>query len=276
MVVFNNELINSLAFCNFTKLGNDRIKLVIIDNSNNGINNKQYLQEQQNIYYIKNEKNVGLCKGMNIGLDYLPSLDITPNDLVVFLNDDTGISPAFFTLLCKEYDSNSGDIFAPIIIGQDGKFYSPARQGFFKNHYIKNSQEVIPSSKYFAIMSGTSASWRILCNYRFDDRIFMDFIDNDFCYSQKKLGRVFKTLNIILPHNLALKNPKLSSKKIKQRYRIWIPDFLTYCKKRKIRLLGYLPNVGMRGIMFSFKSKDPGFFFWALGYSIKSIWKTKK
>lgn len=54
-------------------------------------------------------------------------------------------------------------------------------------------------------------------------------IDNDFCDYQRSLGRKFEKLNIVLQHNFALKNKGLTLEQIQKRYRIWIPDFLTYC-----------------------------------------------
>lgn len=47
-------------------------------------------------------------------------------------------------------------------------------------------------------MSGTSAKWLIMKNYRFDEGIFMDLLDNDFCDYQRSLGRKFEKLNIVL------------------------------------------------------------------------------
>ena len=123
------------------------------------------------------------------------------------------------------------------------------------------------------IASATASRKKVFDNYRFDEGIFMDLIDNNFCDDQRKLGRKFETLPIVIQQNLALKNPDLTYKKVRQRYSIWIPDFLYYCKKDKKRLLGYFPAVAARGIMLSVQCKNPAFFCWAVAYSIRCLFK---
>lgn len=273
IVVYNSELSKSIAYNNILECNMDECRVIVVDNSVNGIDNLPYSSKHSNTTLLQMKKNLGLTKGMNVGLDYVESLSPKLDDIVVMLNDDTAITKDFFDLLIEHVSKKRADIYAPIMQGQNGVYYSPATQGFFKNHYIKSIEETPPQKKFLAIMSGTAATWEILKDYRFDENIFMDLLDNDFCDYQRNQGRRFEKLDIVIQQNFALKNSGLSFEKIQQRYKIWIPDFLTYCRKKRGRLIGFFPAIAARGVMLSFQCRTPKFWFWAMGYAFKCLKK---
>lgn len=273
IVVYNSDISKSIAYNNIVGCDISACHIIVVDNSINGIDNMPYCSKHTNTVLLQMKKNIGLTKGMNKGLDYVASLNPNPLDLVVMLNDDTAINKDFFDLLLERVSIGTADIYAPIMQGQNGVFYSPCTQGFFKNHYIRTVNDVPPQNKFLAIMSGTAATWEIMQDYRFDENIFMDLLDNDFCDHQRALGRKFEKLDIVIQQNLALKNKGLTYEKIQSRYKIWIPDFLTYCRKKDGRIIGFLPAVAARGVMLSFQCRNPLFWFWSMGYAIKQLMK---
>lgn len=273
IVIYNSDISKSVAYQNILKSELSNCHIIIVDNSINGINNSLYCSQHKNTHLLQMKENIGLTKGMNLGLDFINNLEPKDSDIVVMLNDDTSINKGFFDILQERVSNSKADIFAPIMQGQNGVFYSPCKQGYFKNKYIKSINETPPQNRFLAIMSGTAACWRIFKDYRFDENIFMDLLDNDFCDFQRSKGRIFEKLDIVIQQNLALKNKNLTIEQIQKRYKIWIPDFLTYCKKKKYRIIGFLPAVAARGIMLSYQCRNPKFWFWSMKYALECLGK---
>lgn len=273
IVIYNSRLSESIAYNNILKCNMSNCKIVVVDNSINGIDNSSCSSENDNTVLITMGENIGLTRGMNVGLNYVASMEPDDDDIIILLNDDTSITEEFFTLLLDAVNKKSGDIYVPIMQGQNGVYYSPCKQGFFKNSYIKSINETPSQDRFLAIMSGTASTWNVFKDYRFDENIFMDLLDNDFCDYQRAQGRTFKKLEIVIQQNLALKNKGLTFERIQRRYKIWIPDFLTYCRKKEGRIWGFLPAVAARGVMLSYQCKNPLFWFWAMGYALKCLMK---
>lgn len=276
IVIYNSDIKNSVTFNNINLMNMGNCHTVVVDNSTNANTNEKYCNYPR-CYYIKTGENVGLSRGLNIGIDYIyNNLNIEDRDLIIQLNDDTGVNKEYFELLLKMAEKHPNtDIFAPVMQGQDGVYYSPAYNNFFKHKHIKRIDEKVPQNRYMCIASATASRKKVFDNYRFDEGIFMDLIDNNFCDDQRALGRKFETMPIVIQQNLALKNPDLTFKRVQRRYRIWIPDFLYYCRKKPARLFGYFPAVAARGIMLSGQCKNPVFFFWCIGYSIKCLFRRR-
>lgn len=271
LVLYNSEVEDSVACSRIKDINNDNCHIIIVDNSTRDFGNRESC-ERYNWKYIGMNGNVGLSKAYNKAVAYISTVSNNENDLIVLLNDDTDVTEEFLNVL-TDYGAKylDVDIFAPIMQGQNGIYYSPARAGFFKNHYIRTPEETIPQNKFFAIASCSAIRLHNFNKYRFDEEIFMDLIDNNFCDDQRYLGRKFMKINLIIQQNYALKNPNLTFERCQNRYKIWIPDFLVYCKKKKMRMIGYLPAVAARGVMLSLKCKNAYFWFWAMGYSIRCL-----
>ncbi len=276
IVIYNSKVSESVTFNNIVNVDMKNCYLIVVDNSvTDKIKNENsaFCSIKERCYYVDSGGNVGLSKGLNIGIDYVyENFAIMDQDLIIQLNDDTEVNEKYFFLLQERAEQDKDiDIFAPIIQGQDGVYYSPAYNNFFKHKHIKTTQDNIPQKRFMCIASGTAARKKVFDDYRFDEQIFMDLIDNNFCDDQRSFGRKFEKLNIVIQQNFALKNADLTYERIQKRYRIWIPDFLMYCKKKPERLLAYIPAVAARGIMLSGQCKNPRFFFWCVGYSVKML-----
>lgn len=273
IVIYNSRIEESITINNLLSLRKPNYILMIIDNSINGVNNdnKEFADKNELLYFTKNE-NMGLSKATNFAITKLNTMGLNDYDIVTPLNDDTQITLEYLSLLeenalkFEEYD-----IFAPILQGQNGKYYSPAKQGYFKNYGLKKMTEVIPQNKFYAIYSCCSCRWEILKNYQFDEDIFMDYIDHNFCYDQRKKGRKFKILAVVLQQNYALQNKNIPSEKMMSRLKIQIPDWLAFCKNKKIRLIGYIPYWIIRGFVYSKRSNDITVLFWTIKTALKCL-----
>jgi GT2 family glycosyltransferase len=127
--------------------------------------------------YLNMGGNVGLSKAYNRVLDKLKG----KNGIIIWFDDDTNITQEYFDELAKNADKrNDIDIFAPIICGQDGKFYSPNEARFFKNKQLKNENDELNMKKFNAINSCTAVRLRVYENYRYNEKIFLDQVDHIF------------------------------------------------------------------------------------------------
>lgn len=273
IVFYNSYIEKSAAISNLIKAINiDDCEVIAVDNSVVDKYLEANLQfcKRKKITYLRMDGNIGLSKATNKALDYIKRQNPEENDIVITLNDDTSVTNEFILdVREKAQKYKEYDIFVPYMQGQNGIYYSPAKAGFFKNYHPETLDTFIPQDRFFAIYSCCACKWKVYKDYRYDEKLFMDLIDNNFCDDQRTLGRKFMPLKIVIQQNYALKNEGLSMDRIQNRWKIWVPDFLTYCKKKKMRLVGYYLSIAARGVMFSIKCKNIKFWFWGMSYAIK-------
>lgn len=274
IVIYNAFINQSITFNNLIDAKLSNCHIMVADNSDKvGYkNSNEQVCRNLDAKYIDMGGDMGLSIAFNRAVNEVIKNEYKDNDIIIFLNDDTAITKEYLITLAQLADNNANiDIFAPIMQGQNGILYSPARQGFFKNHYPKTIEEEIPQKNFFAIASCCSCRLRGFDNYRFDEKIFMDAVDNDFCYEQRKMGRKFMKVNVVIQQNYELKNSNLSYERIQSRLKIMIPDLLTFCRKKKSRVVGFLPDIAARGVMYSYQCKNPKMWFWMMGYALKCM-----
>lgn len=225
IVIYNANISESVTFNNIVNAKLEYCRIIVMDNSDNidfKVKNKETCKSNSSTY-IDMGGDLGLSKAFNAGIDYLYEQSVSQSDIVVFLNDDTDITKEFLLELPKiALKETEFDVFAPIMQGQNGILYSPARQGFFKNKYPKTIDEEIPQNKFFAIASCCSCRLSIFNDYRFDENIFMDVIDNDFCYEQRKKGTKFYKINVVIQQKFFLKSGNLTYKSLQGRLKIYV------------------------------------------------------
>lgn len=267
VVLYNVSVNNSITCNNLLKIKGNNIITIVVDNSTVK-NDNAALCAKKGFKYLSMHGNVGLSKAYNAVLDYLKN----KNGVVIWFDDDTNITQEFFNVLNRAIINHPEvDIFAPIIMGQDRKFWSPNRARFFKNKQLKNINEKINNNEFNAINSCTASRLRIFSNYRYDERLFLDQVDHSFCRDQRNKHRKFLKLNCIIHHNFSTKSKMTNITKVKKRYSLMIPDFLTFSNTDKFHLmLGYIKVLGW-GIREGKKYNNIFFLPWCI-YQIK-LWK---
>lgn len=258
MVVYNKKITETVTYNNLIKIKKKlpQLYVVVVDNSTLEYHNEN-TAFPGDVKYIKMNGNAGLSKAYNTVLNYEIN-DFNQNDLLVFLDDDTDVNINYFKELIKDCDLNKEtDIFAPIIKGQNNVIYSPNSSNFFKNNLISNLSDINKIKKYNAISSCMAVRFKVFKNYRFDERLFLDEIDQKFFDDQRRLKRKFSTLNIIINQNFHQRNSNLKSGPLWRRFKIRIRDIIIYgkIKGKRYCLLAYL-KTNMLGIQFAAKTGD--------------------
>lgn len=241
LIIYNKCVDDSISIKKLIAIKSDIISVTIIDNSESDYGNVDSCLKF-GFNYLSMNGNKGISRAYNAGIDSIID-KFAPDDVVVLLDDDTDISRDYFECLKKQIEVDKDvDIFAPIVYGQDGVIYSPSRANFLKNKLIKDVKEEIPSSEFFAIASCLAIRLRIFDAYRFNEALFVDQVDQFFCYEQRMKGRIFKKLDCAINQNFYQRGEHLSTQKGWSRLENRIKDICT-----QARLMG-----GFRNRLISF------------------------
>ena len=260
VVLYNTFVNDSVTINNLRKIMSHQIHIVVLDNSTQDLNNGMTVMKN-GWSYLSMHGNAGLSKAYNRAIEYL----INEDGIVIWFDDDTNVTQEYFDVLEKNVlKYKECDIFVPIIQGQDGRFWSPNEARFFKNKQMKSPTQIIPNEKINAINSCTAVRLKVYESYRYDERLFLDQVDHNFFEDQRKLKRKIKVLNVVIHHNFSTKSRMKNIEAVKARYKIMIPDFLTFCSKTKYRYCLGLIKVAGWGVKEAIKYKNLSFFFWTL------------
>mgnify|MGYP004528903837 CR=1 FL=1 len=124
VIVYNKSIDNSITLLNLLKCKIPSSNVLVVDNSTSDFGIESYCKEY-GYNYLSMQGNKGLSKAYNSAIDFL-SGKMKSQDLIMWLDDDTPVTPAYFELLSiTATKCNDCDIFMPIIMGQDGVIYSP-------------------------------------------------------------------------------------------------------------------------------------------------------
>lgn len=134
---FTKECIESIL--GNIKYSNYNIILVDNNSTNDSFNRlKEKFGNINNIYFIKNDDNLGFAKGNNVGYKFAKYE--LKSDFIILLNNDTIIEQEnFVDLIIKKYEENKFYVLGPDIINLDNVHQNPQRLSLLnKNELIKN------------------------------------------------------------------------------------------------------------------------------------------
>ena len=272
VVIYNQKCSESITCQNLKHISenNKSIRIIIADNSTQEKikkANRLHCEEYQ-WHYKDMGGNKGLSAAYNCIIEELPRLSAL--DCIIWFDDDTDIKGTYFeNLQCTVESNPEAEIFVPIIRGQDGKIYSPNKRGFFKNHLINNTQKKIAMKRFNAINSCMAVKTELYQNYRYDEILFMDMVDQKFCLDASKSNKQFAIINEEVVQNFFQRSQNLSVEKVWNRYRIRIKDFMNYANTDALhRWLGVL-KVGLWGIDMAGKCRSIRILFMCLGRGIQ-------
>lgn len=251
IVIYNSTIDESDTCSRLKKLAIPDLNVIVADNSEKDYGNKDAC-EKLGWEYIFMGYNAGLSKAYNQIIEYIDD----PDGIVIWLDDDTKVTKEYFDILRKEQKENIDvDIFAPVIMGQDGKIGSPTERRTIRDRRIKNPTDYLDTSRLNAINSCLAVRLRVYNDYRYDERLFLDQVDNNFLEDQCELGTQMKVMNVVINHNYSIKN-RVSEKSRAKRYMLLITDFLKYASKKKFRLAVAIVRVFYWGVRDAIRYKN--------------------
>lgn len=268
IVIYNKECKDSLTCRQLEKINNSNIRVIIADNSTEENNNSYYCYKR-NWKYINMNGNKGLSCAYNKILDEINCYK--NNCFVIWADDDTEITENYFIDLSERLKSgDNSDIYAPIIYDNNDVIYSPNKRRFLKNKLIKSPEEKIDNKLFNAINSCLAVRISLYKNYRYDERIFMDCVDQKFCEDMAKRNIKFSKINVRINQNFFQRSNSLTAQQVWTRYKIRIHDFMIYANKNCLyRWLGVIKVIGW-GVEMGIKCKSINLFIKCTCLSVKN------
>lgn len=271
IVIYNKEINNSITLNNVSQIDSN-IHVVVADNSTEDFHNAEACSKL-GYTYITMDGNKGLSKAYNSVIN--AALDA---DIFVFMDDDTEVPLCYFEKLQTAANHNSSvDIFAPIMIGQNGVIYSPNNAAFMRNHFLASPNETPDQNSFNAIASCLAVRSRVFDDYRFNEKLFVDQIDQNFCDDMRAMNKKFMKLDVVIKQNFYQRGDNLTPEAGWSRLSLRIVDLMRYARLKggpKYLLMGYAKCCGL-GLQIAKKTNSPKVFAKALGLSTSCLLKPR-
>lgn len=206
LVVYNQPISESISYRALKR--NPDLQIIVCDNSTRDYGNKEAV-EADGQTYINMGGNVGLAKAYNRALDYIVSVNPKLKGYVIIFDDDTEIPDDYFEKLYTYLESGTADIYLPIVDAGDRRI-SPSSIHNSRCHEEKDSWN-IPSDRLCGINSGMTIRLALFKDYRYNEDMFLDFVDHDFIRSMHVRKAFMRVMDITLHQNLSTMNDNLEA-----------------------------------------------------------------
>lgn len=186
--------------------------------------------KENNINYIDMEGNKGLSKAYNKAIE---TIKPTEEDYIVIFDQDTKFDCDIFDKYINYIEKNPKiDVICPLVEDSIG-FLSPClikKSGF---EHIHNKEHINDEyiDNYSFINSGMCIKGRVFSEIKYDENLFLDFIDHDFIFSLKKNNFKIGICPEILLYQEFSGVTKNSFEQDYNRFKIYVKDAKYYYSK---------------------------------------------
>ena len=241
IVVYNKSIEKSITCDSLKNISGFDVEIVVVDNSESDFGNNE-VSKDRGYTYISMHGNKGLSRAYNVAIDR------TVSDVIVLFDDDTCVSEHYFEVLDNAVQIYQDvDVFAPVVYGQDGVIYSPNEFNFLRNKFIRCAEQKISQNKFNAIASCLAIRRTVFVDYRFNETLFVDQVDQYFFCEQRKLKRKFLKLDVAIHQNFYQRGSTLDSADAWKRMRLRLIDIARHAKLMGgiYRILGFIKCCGL-------------------------------
>lgn len=235
VVIYNKNIRDSITL-NSIKLS--KYKILVIDNSLHNYDNA-LCAEQDGFEYISMNGNKGLSKAYNTGIKYLKD----KASHITLFDDDTEVTTEFIEKILEVVSISNADVILPIIYSNDA-IISPSKTHDFSRKF-KEVSEIYKKSQISAINSAMTISIDVFLNYKYDENLFLDYVDHRFMNDMNNSNKLIEVLDVSINQNFSMDETgdKEDLPRIKARYNLFFDDIKYYFKgqnlKRYIEMLKY-------------------------------------
>ena len=185
LVVYNSDIQASSSYQFLKKKG---VQVIVCDNSDQENQNKNIV-EDDGFSYISMHGNKGLSKAYNVALDYIQSIHPSMDGYLVLFDDDTKVEDDYF----EKMECSTGDICLPVVYDEKS-LLSPSMFKKGKSIRVSSIQE-IDMDFISGINSGMCINLSIFKEYRYNESLFLDYIDHYFLYEMKKQSKKIEVVD---------------------------------------------------------------------------------
>lgn len=239
IVLYNKKIDESVTYNSLKK---QKIKTIVYDNSNSEYTNynKKYCDENNIDYYTTN-KNVGLSKAYCYVID---KIEISNNNYIIMLDDDTTLNNDYFEELFEKVSKDNFDILLPIV-NSNNKIISPCNvQNNCRIKMLNNIKE-LDINKVSAINTAMVIKTTVFNNIKYNDSMFLDYIDHDFMRKARNADCIIKVMHAKIEQNFSRFEKSTLDKEL-FRFKIYIRDFKIYCKESRSMLFYHVSTIRYR------------------------------
>lgn len=228
IVIYNKKIDDSITY-NAIK-DDSKIKLIIYDNSNETYidYNKKFCKKNTIEYYTQN-KNVGLSKAYNY---VIRKLDV--KGYLIILDDDTKLTKEYLAEVHELTKKEEYEIILPIV-KSNNKIISPASINNSGRVKVLKNIEDIDYSKITAINSGMIIKNNVYNEIKYNEELFLDYVDHDFMDNIRKSSFNIKIMDSIINQNFSFDQKNNIDSEL-HRFTIYKNDFKNYCFKNNKKI----------------------------------------
>ena len=218
IVVYKSALENCESFQSVLAVSEEfpNLNLFIYDNSPTSQEIKNY--ESLTINYFHDDKNSGVSKAYNVGVEYAYK---GQKEWVLLLDQDTSLPDFILKKYNEAVDSNSNiNLFAPILKLKNGRIFSPSRYRFKRGFFIDNIKFGTHTLfEYAPVNSGMMikiAAFQKVGGY--NEKVKLDFADFQFVERFRKTYSEFFVLDVVCEQDFSDDNNSYVSQNIRFKY----------------------------------------------------------
>lgn len=248
IVIYNKNCCDSISF-KFIENFRDKINLILFDNSTRDFKNKEYCEKNNIMYYSVNE-NIGLSRAYNYIID---RIELNSNNYLLILDDDTILNEDYINEIFGEIEKKQYDILLPKVFS-NGQLISPSTVQL--GCRIKKIKDVskVNFNQITAINSGMVIKASVYKNIKYNDEIFLDYVDHTFMKDVRKNKFKIKILMTSIDQNFSIDEKNADIKKVMTRFKLYKKDFKKYCYNNGIiGMLFYRINILKLTIRYTFE-----------------------
>ncbi len=243
VVIYNKKCEDSVTIKTLLKY-KKKINIYIFDNSTIPNNNMEFCKNEL-IYYFTLNKNVGLPAAYNYVIGKINKND---KDYVLILDDDTILNDNYFAELFSLTSDNEYDVILPVV-KSNHQIISPSNIQFGCRVKRVSSVNKIRKDKVTAINSGMAIKVKIYDFIKYDEAMFLDYVDHMFMKKIREGSFSVFIMNSIILQNFS-RNEKQKIEAVKFRYNLFKKDYKYYCYNCNKKLFFYLSLLKYKLIVF--------------------------
>ena len=223
VVVYNISLDDSLTLSTIKQMPG--VDIYVADNSTREMGNRA-LAKTAGYHYTDMGGNMGLSKAYNAVIDSLAKDD----SLICIFDDDTAVDSRYFDMLKADAAAYPMiDVFAPIVKDTEG-ILSPCIQKGLRGIRVSDLSQ-LPEHGVSAVNSGLAVRLQVFKDYRYDEELFLDFVDHAFI--RDVLGQArskMRVMDAVLQQCFSASEKQEKSNALK-RLNIYKKDAFVFAKK---------------------------------------------
>lgn len=219
IVIYNKCCVDSVSYNNLKQIKG--LEIIVCDNSTIDFGNKEVVKNDNN-HYISMGGNSGLSKAYNKALEFLKGRD----GILCLFDDDTMIPAVYFDELQSLCINAEWDICLPRVMCETG-LMSPV---YLNKYAIKKIKDISNIDLRFVagINSGMAVNLSALGSYKYDENLFLDYVDFNFILDMRKNGAKIILMNSVLIQSFSVFSTDKNS--VKNRFMLKKKDLRYFYK----------------------------------------------